>query len=115
MIPFLLRVLEVALGIGLVIFVHELGHFLVAKKVGIRVETFSLGFGPRLVGFVRGGTDYRLSAVPLGGYVKMAGESPDEARSGAHDEFAAKSVGARAAVISAGVIMNGIFAVVFFL
>lgn len=115
LIPFLLRVLEVALGIGLVIFVHELGHFLVAKKVGIRVETFSLGFGPRLLGFVRGGTDYRLSAIPLGGYVKMAGENPDEARSGAGDEFAAKSVGARAAVISAGVIMNGIFAIIFFL
>src|SRR5438105_12455326 len=61
-------VVEVAVGIGLVIFVHELGHFLVAKWAGVRVEVFSLGFGPRLLGFRRGDTDYRVSLVPLGGY-----------------------------------------------
>jgi len=74
---------------------HELGHFLVAKRVGIRVETFSLGFGPRLLGFVRGGTDYRISAIPLGGYVKMAARAPTRCRR-AQDEFSAKSIGARA-------------------
>ncbi len=110
-----LRILEVAVAIGFLIFVHELGHFLVAKKVGIRVEVFSLGFGPRLLGFRRGDTDYRLSAIPLGGYVKMAGESPEEPHAAAEDEFCSKSVGARAAVISAGVVMNAIFAVLLFL
>ena len=61
------------LGIGLVIFVHELGHFLVAKRCGVRCEIFSLGFGPRLFGVQRGDTDYRISLVPIGGYVKIAG------------------------------------------
>ena len=65
-------------GIGLVIFVHELGHFLVAKRCGVRVEIFSLGFGPRLLGLRRGETDYRISLVPIGGYVKMAGDNPGE-------------------------------------
>jgi regulator of sigma E protease len=111
----LLKIIEVGIGVGLIIFVHELGHFLVAKKVGIRVETFSLGFGPRLLGFRRGDTDYRLSLIPLGGYVKMAGENPDEPHTGADDEFTSKTVGQRAAVISAGVIMNIIFAVIGFL
>ncbi len=103
-----------ALGIGLVIFVHELGHFLVAKAVGIRVEAFSIGFGPRLIGFRRGDTDYRICAFPVGGYVKMAGEGPKERGTGAPDEFASKTVSQRAAVVSAGVIMNGIFAFIVF-
>jgi regulator of sigma E protease len=57
--------------IGILIFVHEFGHFIVAKKTGVTVEKFSLGFGPKLIGFERGGTQYMLSAVPLGGYVKL--------------------------------------------
>ncbi|GIW72359.1 MAG: hypothetical protein KatS3mg102_1901 [Planctomycetota bacterium] len=114
-LPVLWRIALVAIGVGMVIFVHELGHFAVAKWVGIRVHVFSLGFGPRLFGWRRGETDYRVSLIPLGGYVAMAGESPDEPHSGAPDEFSSKSVGARAAVISAGVIMNLIFAVVGFL
>src|SRR5574341_18775 len=64
--------------IGGCIFVHELGHFLVAKLLGVKVLRFSIGFGPRLLGFTRGGTEYRLSALPLGGYVKMAGDVPGE-------------------------------------
>jgi regulator of sigma E protease len=63
--------------LGLVIFVHELGHFLMAKWRGVRVLRFSLGFGPKLVGFTRGETEYQLSWIPLGGYVQMAGDSPD--------------------------------------
>lgn len=102
----LLHVFKVVFGIGFIIFVHELGHFLAAKKVGIRVETFSLGFGPRVIGFRSGGTDYRVSILPLGGYVKMAGESPIEAKTGSEDEFVSKTVGQRAFVLSAGVIMN---------
>ncbi len=103
--------LMVIVAIGILIFVHELGHFLMAKKVGIRVEAFSLGFGPKLFGFFRGGTDYKICAIPLGGYVKMAGEYPGETTDQpVGDEFFAKSVGQRAWVVSAGVIMNVIFA-----
>ncbi len=111
-----LRILEVMVGIGLVIFVHELGHFLAAKAVGIRVERFSIGFPPRLFGFRRGETDYCIGMVPLGGYVKMAGEGPEEQLS-AEDEgaFSSKTVGQRSLVITAGVVMNMIFAVIGFL
>ncbi|MEQ8764748.1 MAG: RIP metalloprotease RseP [Planctomycetota bacterium] len=109
-----ISLLYVVLGVGLIIFVHELGHFLVAKKVGIRVETFSLGFGPRLFGFRHGDTDYRVSIMPLGGYVKMAGETPGEVVTGSDDEFSSKTVGQRMAVIVAGVVMNVIFAFIAF-
>src|SRR5690242_17948535 len=64
--------------LGIVIFVHELGHFLAAKARGVTVLRFSLGFGPALLAFHRGGTEYRLSWIPLGGYVQMAGDSPGE-------------------------------------
>src|SRR5262245_21291081 len=64
--------------LGLIIFVHELGHFIAAKARGVTVLRFSLGFGPRMVGYTSGGTEYRISWVPLGGYVQMAGDSPDE-------------------------------------
>ena len=62
------------IGLGAVVFVHELGHFLVAKKVGIQVDRFALGFGPKLIGFKRGETEYCLCAIPLGGYVAMVGQ-----------------------------------------
>lgn len=97
--------------LGLLIFVHELGHFLVAKWVGIRVEQFSLGFPPKLVGFTRGETEYRIGWIPFGGYVKMAGERPDESEvSGAQDEFMSKKVWQRTLVILAGPAMNYILA-----
>ena len=82
--------------IGILVFVHELGHFLVAKKNGVRVEKFSLGMGPKVVGYKKGDTEYVLSALPLGGYVKMAGENPDEEPTGAQDEFQEKTVWQRA-------------------
>jgi regulator of sigma E protease len=105
----------VALGIGLVIFVHELGHFLAARWCGVRVEVFSLGFGPRVFGWRRGGTMYQLSLVPLGGYVKMAGEEGLEAgRAPDPDELPAKSVGQRFLIYSGGVIMNMVFALIVF-
>ena len=69
--------------IGVLVFVHELGHFALAKWNRVRVEKFSLGFGPKLLGITRGGTEYLISAVPLGGYVKMAGEEPGEEKTGA--------------------------------
>jgi len=103
----------VLLGIGAVILVHELGHFLAARFAGVRVETFSIGFGPRIFGWKRGGVDYRISLVPLGGYVKMAGEEPGSG-TGAEDDLASKSVGQRLLIFSAGVIMNFLFALVGF-
>jgi regulator of sigma E protease len=94
------------------IFVHELGHFLMARHVGVRVLKFSLGFGPRLVGFTRGDTEYVISAIPLGGYVKMAGENPDDALSGRDDEFLSKTKWQRFQVLIMGPLMNLILAVV---
>jgi regulator of sigma E protease len=98
--------------LGVLIFVHELGHFLMARRIGIRVLTFSLGFGPKLIGFRRGGTEYCISAVPLGGYVKMAGENPKDARTGASDEFLSASKWQRLQVLLMGPVMNLILAVV---
>src|SRR5689334_14822944 len=91
-----------ALGISFLIFIHELGHFLAARAFKVRVETFSLGFGPRVAGFRRGQTDYRLSLVPLGGYVKMAGEYGDLRDSSvlAADDLAAKPAWQRAIIFA---------------
>ena len=105
--------------LGLLIFVHELGHFLVAKWAGVRVEVFSLGFGPRLVSFVRGDTEYCVCAVPLGGYVKMTGQEdlPGEADSrltGADYEFPSKPWWQRLLIAVAGPAMNFIAAFVLF-
>lgn len=86
--------------------IHEFGHFIVAKFFGIRVDVFSVGFGKRLFGFKRGDTDYRLSLIPLGGYVKMAGENLDEAITGAPDEFMSKPKWQRFCVAVAGPVMN---------
>jgi regulator of sigma E protease len=98
--------------LGVLIFVHELGHFLMARRIGVRVLTFSLGFGPKLISIKRGDTEYCISAVPLGGYVKMAGENPDDARTGASDEFLSKSKWQRFQVLIMGPVMNLILAVV---
>ena len=72
------NILAFAFALGVIVFVHEGGHYLVAKAFHVRVLTFSLGFGRRLWGFRRGGTDYRISLVPLGGYVSFAGQDPGE-------------------------------------
>ena len=92
--------------LGVLIFIHELGHHVVAKLLGIRVETFSLGFGPRLLGFRMGDTDYRVSLIPLGGYVKMTGENPDEELTGSEEEFLSRPKRHRFAVVIAGPLMN---------
>ena len=92
--------------LGVMIFVHELGHYAVAKFLGIRVEVFSLGFGPRILGFTRGDTDYRVSLLPLGGYVKMAGETYDEDLTGSEEEFLSRPKLHRFAVAVAGPVMN---------
>ncbi len=108
------RILQVVLGIGLVIFVHELGHFLAARWCRVRVEVFSLGFGPRLFGWRRGDTLYQVAAVPLGGYVRMAGDDELGRRTGDPRELGSKSVGQRFLIYSGGVIMNVVFGLVVF-
>jgi regulator of sigma E protease len=135
----LTTILATIVVLGVLIFVHELGHFLTAKWADIAVPRFSIGFGPKVIGFTRGETEYVISALPLGGYVKMAGmeemeqieggpltvndtigdeDTIRDAQDGVHTrrprDFESKSVPIRALVISAGVIMNLLFAVVAF-
>ena len=98
--------------LGVLIFVHELGHFLAARRHGVRVLTFSLGFGPKILKVKRGDTEYCISAVPLGGYVKMAGENPEDPRSGQPDEFLSKTKWQRFQILFAGPAMNILLAVV---
>ncbi|MEK7728140.1 MAG: RIP metalloprotease RseP [candidate division KSB1 bacterium] len=103
--------------LGILVFIHELGHFLAAKWAGIRVERFSLGFPPRMFGKKIGDTDYCISWIPLGGYVKMAGmidESFDEKIEGKPDEFSSKPIWKRAIVIGAGPFMNLVLALALF-
>ncbi|MBI3404981.1 MAG: RIP metalloprotease RseP [Acidobacteria bacterium] len=97
--------------LGIMVFIHEWGHFIAARFFGIRVEIFSFGMGPRIWGRKRGDTDYRLSALPLGGYVKMAGDDPSQEREGKDDEFLSKPKWQRSIVILAGPIMNLVLAV----
>jgi regulator of sigma E protease len=116
-----MTILATIIVLGVLIFVHELGHFFAAKAVGVEVQRFSIGLGPRLLGFRRGETEYVLAAIPLGGYVKMGGMEDEvmnrieggplggERLPSARD-FDAKPLWARAFVISAGVIMNMLFA-----
>ncbi len=111
-----MSLLSAIIALGVLIFVHELGHFLVAKRAGVGVTTFSLGFGPRLLGIKRGETDYRLSAVPLGGFVKMVGENPGEEvpPEDRPRAFCLKPVGWRLAIVTAGPAANLIFALILF-
>jgi regulator of sigma E protease len=103
---FIVMVLSVSVVLGIMVLVHEWGHFIVAKLFGVRVETFSIGFGPRIWGWKRGDTDYRISALPLGGYVKMAGDNPLEDRKGEPDEFLSKPRWQRVLIALAGPAMN---------
>ena len=109
----IISIVAVLFTFGLVIFLHEFGHFLVCKLAGIRVEAFSFGFGPELFGRTKGDTRYSIRAVPLGGYVKPAGESLDEV-SGAPDEYFAKPWYTRLGVVFAGPFMNYLLAFVLF-
>src|ERR1039457_689880 len=108
---FLIAVVSMAVVLGIMILVHEFGHYAAAKAFGVRVDVFSIGFGKRLVGFRKGETDYRISALPLGGYVKMAGENPLEAHSGAPDEFVSHPRWQRLVIAVAGPAMNILLAV----
>jgi regulator of sigma E protease len=110
--PFVITILAFVVVLGITITVHEFGHFAMAKLLKIRVLVFSLGFGPRLAGFTRGGTEYRLSPFPLGGYVKMAGETFDEDRKGDPGEFLSHPKWHRFLVAISGPLMNILLAVV---
>ena len=115
---FLVKIISFLVVIGVIIFIHELGHFLVAKYCGVGVEKFSLGFGPKILGFRRGETEYLISVVPFGGYVKMVGEAgnaedeEDKDRFPAGKSFTNKSYWQKAAIICAGSFMNIMLAVV---
>src|SRR5687768_18618475 len=138
----MITILATIVVLGVLIFVHELGHFMTAKAVDIEVPRFSIGLGPKAFGFRRGETEYVISWLPLGGYVKMAGMEEMEAIEGGKDsktttvtgagtavdlglevedkrvagprDFESKSLPARTLVISAGVIMNLLFAIIVF-
>src|SRR5450432_38238 len=104
-------IVPVAVILGFMIFIHELGHFMVAKALGVRVEQFAIGFGTRLIGFRKGETDYRIAAIPLGGYVKMSGENPMDARTDDPGEFMSHPRWHRFIIAIAGPAMNILFAV----
>jgi regulator of sigma E protease len=100
--------------LSILIFVHEFGHFLIARKKGVRVEKFSLGFGPPLLTFKKNQTQYLIGAIPLGGYVKMAGEDFHEELCGESWEYLTRSCGVRAAIVFAGPLLNYILALLVF-
>lgn len=104
----------VIIAFGVLIFVHELAHFLIAKRLGVKVDVFSLGFGPKLISFKKKDTEYRLSLIPLGGYVKMAGEDIKEERKGTPDEFLSQPPLNRAKIVFAGPVGNYIFGFLLF-
>jgi regulator of sigma E protease len=104
-------VAAVAVVLGFMILIHEFGHYAVAKLLGVRVEQFAIGFGKRLVGFRKGDTDYRINALPLGGYVKMSGENPMDERTGDPAEFMSHPRWHRFLIAIAGPAMNILLAI----
>src|SRR3954465_11412998 len=115
----MITLLSFAFVLGVLVFVHELGHFLAAKRVGIRVLKFQLGFNPTIVSFRRGDTEYSVGALPLGGYVKMAGENPEDVEHDEQgrvirrsDEFLSKTKWQRFQVLIMGPVMNLLLALI---
>jgi regulator of sigma E protease len=108
---FFIAVLAMAVVLGFMILIHEFGHYAVAKLLGVRVEVFSIGFGKRLTGFRRGDTDYRIAAIPLGGYVKMSGENPMDERTNDPGEFLSHPRWHRFLIAIAGPFMNIMLAI----
>jgi regulator of sigma E protease len=104
-------IFDMAIVLGFMILIHEFGHYAAAKYFGVRVEVFSIGFGKRLLGFKKGETDYRISAIPLGGYVKMSGENPMDDRTGDPGEFLSHPRWQRFVVALAGPAMNIMLAI----
>jgi regulator of sigma E protease len=108
----LISIISVAVILGFMILIHEFGHYAVAKLLGVRVEQFAIGFGKRLIGFRKGETDYRINAIPLGGYVKMSGENPMDEHTGDPREFMSHSRWHRFLIAIAGPTMNILLAIV---
>ncbi len=106
----MVSVVSFIIVLSILVIVHEFGHFIVAKKSGVRVEKFSIGFGPEIFGITKGETRYLVSLIPLGGYVKLSGETPIEEIKGEKWEYLSKSVGARSRIIFAGPLLNYILA-----
>jgi regulator of sigma E protease len=100
--------------LSVLVIVHEFGHFIVAKKIGVKVEKFSFGFGPKLFSIKRGDTEYLISAIPLGGYVKMSGDEPGEKLNGNDSEFLSRKISDRFKIIFAGPLLNYILAFLVF-
>jgi len=111
MTDFLTSLVAVVVVLGFMILIHEFGHYAVAKWLGVRVEVFSIGFGKRLLGYRKGDTDYRISAIPLGGYVKMSGENPMDERTGDPAEFLSHPRWHRFLIAIAGPSMNILLAI----
>ncbi len=109
----ILSTVAVILTFGLVIFLHEAGHFLVCRKLGVRVERFAFGFGPEIVGFTQGETRFSICAIPLGGFVKPAGESIEDT-TGHPDEYFSRSPWQRLMIVAAGPAMNYVLAFIMF-
>jgi len=110
----MLSLITFLIVLSVLIVVHEFGHFFVAKKSGVKVERFSIGFGPKIFGFKKGGTEYMVCAIPLGGYVKMAGESVSEGLTGKKWEFLSQPIGKRFNIVVAGSVTNYILAFLIF-
>ncbi|MFC1666737.1 RIP metalloprotease RseP [Candidatus Omnitrophota bacterium] len=106
----MLSTLSFVVVLSILVIVHEFGHFIVAKRTGVRVEKFSIGFGQELFGITKGGTRYSVSLIPLGGYVKLAGETEEEPIKGEKWEYLSRTVGERARIIFAGPLLNYILA-----
>src|SRR3990172_12036128 len=117
MVNVIYAVVAALIGLGILIVIHEFGHFLLAKKTGVGVLTFSIGFGPKLLGRKIGETEYLLSAFPLGGYVKMVGEDPEEEvqTTDIQRSFSHQGLVKRIAIVAAGPLFYLLLAVVIFL
>ena len=108
----IILVVEILILFGFTIFVHELGHFIAAKRMGVKVEKFSIGFGPKVFSFTRNGTEYIISFFAfLGGYVKMAGEAPEEAETAGNEGFLNQPIWKKMLISVSGVVQNAVFAV----
>src|SRR5215510_6656500 len=107
-----ISLVSVVVILGFMVLIHEFGHYAVAKLLGVRVEQFAIGFGRRLFGVKKGDTDYRINALPFGGYVKMSGENPMDERTGDPAEFMSHSRWHRFLIAIAGPAMNILLAVV---
>ena len=107
------NLVAVVIVLGFLVFAHESGHFMFAKLFRVKVLVFSFGFGKRLFGFRKGDTDYRVSLIPLGGYVRMAGDNPEENTAGNPEEFLSKPKWQRFLILVAGPAMNVLIAIAF--